>query len=352
VAENVRPIPPPGVSVPDADRADLEAGLTELGGAIDGLRVQLKTRTALLEMLPDVIIYYNAVRYALTYNEFFNAREIGVARELLKQGMERATALQGGHAPWNTATGLVVRGYTSRIDGSVQPYGLVVPASYQPGGTTRHRLDLWFHGRGETLSEVNFLNEHQRGAGEFTPPDTFVLHPYGRYCNANKFAGDIDTLEALENARRHYPIDENRFSMGGAACWQFAVHYAGDWAAAAPGAGFAETANFLKVFQNEAVKPTWYEQKLWHLYDSIDYAVNLFNCPTVSYSGEKDSQRQAADEMDRALKKEGITLLQATSTLPTRKWRSTGVWTVSSSAVATRCRPRSGSPPGRCATTG
>ena len=43
------------------------------------------------------------------------------------------------------------------------------------------------------------------------------------------------------------------FSMGGAACWQFAVHYPDRWFAAAPGAGFAETPEFLKVFQNEKV---------------------------------------------------------------------------------------------------
>src|SRR5213076_22095 len=98
------------------------------------------------------------------------------------------------------------------------------------------------------------------------------------------------------------------FSMGGAACWQFAVHHAGLWAAAAPGAGFSETADFLKVFQKEKVQPTWYEQKLWHLYDCTDYAVNLFNCPTVAYSGEIDGQKQAADMMAKALKAEGIEL--------------------------------------------
>src|SRR5438876_9379989 len=80
------------------------------------------------------------------------------------------------------------------------------------------------------------------------------------------------------------------------------------WAAAAPGAGFSETADFLKVFQKEAVKPTWYEQKLWHWYDCTDYALNLFNCPTVAYSGEIDSQKQAADIMATALAKEGLKL--------------------------------------------
>src|SRR5262249_4968385 len=132
--------------------------------------------------------------------------------------------------------------------------------------------------------------------------------------NANKFAGEIDLLEALANVHRHYPIDKNRqvirgFSMGGAACWQFAVHYPGLWAAAAPGAGFSETADFLKDFQKETPTPTWYEQKLWHLYDCTDYALNLFNCPTVAYSGEIDTQKQAADMMAQAMKAEGMTLV-------------------------------------------
>src|SRR5262249_47468640 len=39
-----------------------------------------------------------------------------------------------------------------------------------------------------------------------------------------------------------------------------------------------------------------------------DYAVNLFNCPTVAYSGEIDKQKQAADIMARAMAAEGLTL--------------------------------------------
>ncbi|HZS05599.1 MAG TPA: prolyl oligopeptidase family serine peptidase [Blastocatellia bacterium] len=310
----VKPIPPPGIEVSAADRAELEAGIAALGKEIEALRVTLKDRPALLDLLPDVQIYHNAARYALAYNEFFKPEEIAVAKAQLRQGMERARALREGKAPWTEETGLVARGYVSEIDGSVQPYGLVVPASYQSNSPSRHRLDVWFHGRGETLSEVSFINDRQKNPGQFTPPDAFVLHPYGRYCNANKFAGEVDLFEALAHARRHYPIDENRisvrgFSMGGAACWQFATHFAAMWAAAAPGAGFAETADFLRVFADEALKPTWYEQKLWHLYDATDYAANLFNCPTVAYSGENDRQKQAADVMAKAMKAEGLELV-------------------------------------------
>ena len=64
-----------------------------------------------------------------------------------------------------------------------------------------------------------------------------------------------------------------------------------------------------RSIQNETIKPTWYEKKLWHLYDCTDYAGNLFNCPTVAYSGENDSQKQAADMMEVAMKREGLTLM-------------------------------------------
>jgi dienelactone hydrolase len=312
--DKVRPVPPPGIKIDESDRSELQAGVDALGKDIEQLRQDLKNKPALLELLPDVAIFHNAVRYALTYDEFYDKKETASARKLLAQGTERAQQLRAGKAPWTTATGLVVRGYQSKIDDSVQPYGLVVPSSYLANSPYEHRLDIWCHGRGEKMTELSFLNARQSSPGEFTPKHAFVLHLYGRYCNANKFAGEIDCLEALAHVRKHYSIDENRivmrgFSMGGAACWQFAVHYAGLWAAAAPGAGFSETADFLKVFQNEKVQPTWYEKKLWHWYDCTDYAGNLFNCPVVAYSGEKDSQKQAADMMAAAMKQQGITLV-------------------------------------------
>lgn len=298
-----RPVPPPGVPVPDNDKTALESGLKELSAAIEKIKEH--------ELAPDVLIFREAVRYALTYNEFFKPEDIGKARDLLRAGMERAEQLRRGEAPWASATGLVVRGYRSRIDGSIQPYGLVVPVDWTPKSSRKWRLDAWFHGRAELLSEVNFLAERMTRPGEFVPRDSVVLHLYGRYCNANKFAGEIDLLEALNDVKKHYWIDDDRlimrgFSMGGAAAWHIGAHYAGRWAAVAPGAGFSETADFLKVFQNEAVKPNWWEQKLWRMYDATEYALNFFNVPLVAYSGEIDRQKQAADIMEKYLNTAGL----------------------------------------------
>ncbi len=260
--------------------------------------------------LNDIEVLYRAAKTAVDHQEFFDPDEIRKAQILVNEADAR---LAEGPARWHDKTGLVVRGYRSKIDHSVQPYGLVIPADYQTNGEKRYRLDIWFHGRGETLSEVNFLYDRMNNVGQFAPPNTIVLHPYGRYCNANKFAGEVDVLEALEDVKKHYRIDDDRisvrgFSMGGAACWQFATHYSDRWFAANPGAGFAETPRFLNVFQNEKLEPTWYEKKLWRLYDCDLYAMNLLQCPTVAYSGEIDKQKQAADVMAEALAKHGIPL--------------------------------------------
>lgn len=303
----VRPIPPPGVTVPDADRAEIEAGVKELGAKVEQLR-----RSNAKDELPNVEIYHKAADWAVRYNEIFDVKQIPVAKEIIKQGLARAEALAKGEKPWNSAAGLVARAYVSEIDGSVQPYGLVLPADYKPGDGKKRPLHFWCHGRAEKLSELAFLAERQKSPGEFVPEGAIVCHLYGRFCNANKFAGERDLFEALEDIKKHYAIDEQRlvvrgFSMGGAACWQFATHFAGTWAAAAPGAGFAETAEFFKALApGKEVPPAW-EQTLWRWYDCTTMAGNLANTTTVAYSGEIDGQKQAADIMLKYAEKEGLT---------------------------------------------
>jgi predicted esterase len=312
-ADNVRRVPPPGIKISDADRAELSKDVAAFEQEIKQVRQELAGQPRLLELFPDVMIFHKAVDWALKYDEFYEAREVKTARDLLKLGRERLAQIKSKKPEYLSECGLVVRGYISKIDGSVQPYGLVVPESYTPKTLSNYRLDVWCHGRGEKLTELAFLSDRLRNPGEFTPKDAFVLHPYGRYCNANKFAGEVDLFEALDHCKKHYRIDEKRlvmrgFSMGGAAAWQFAVHFPDKWCAAAPGAGFAETPEFLGNFQNETVKPTWWEEKLWHMYNATDYAENLKNLPTVAYSGENDKQKQAADVMAREMKKFGMTL--------------------------------------------
>ncbi|MBA63535.1 MAG: hypothetical protein CMJ76_14355 [Planctomycetaceae bacterium] len=310
--EKVRQIPRVGIQVSQANQAKLNAGLDELAELIKKLNLS-KSNLALL-LLPDVEIYHRAVKDNLEYQEFFSEKDIVKAFTALNSGKKRAQQLLAGTAPWLEQTGLVVRGFRSELDGTAQPYGLVIPRNYQPEGEKSIRLDIWFHGRGETLSETNFIDKQTKVVGYYAPRNTIVLHPYGRYSNAFKFAGEIDVLEAMEHVKSQYRINNNLisvrgFSMGGAGCWQFAHLYADHWFAATPGAGFSETPEFLKSFQKETLRPYWWEEKLWRWYDTDDNAINLAHVPLIAYSGEDDIQKQAADVMEIALAKEGIDLV-------------------------------------------
>jgi dienelactone hydrolase len=307
----VKRIPPDGVELGDNDREELGTYLRELGKNIETLKQ--KQDPFITGLLPDVMIYYKAVDYALKYNEFFSARDVVSGKKLLQEGLSRAKDLSDKKAPWTTQKGEVVRGYISKIDGSVQPYGVTVPDNYS-ASRPAFDLSLWFHGRGETLGEVSFIAGGKGFAGSMPAmKNTIMLYPYGRYCNAFKLAGEVDVLEAMADIKKKYKINDNGlfdrgFSMGGAAAWHFAVHYPDMWLAANPGAGFSETVDFMKKYGHEELHPTSFERKLWHLYDCTDYASNLSNLPLYAYNGDKDPQQQAADVMEVAMKKEGVKL--------------------------------------------
>jgi dienelactone hydrolase len=308
-AEVVRPVPPPGIALKEADRRVLEAELSTLAQETKRLRA----RPELAALIPDVEIYYRAVDGAFRYGEFFKEDDVVKARALLATGRERARALASGKAPWLEQPGPTALGYRSKIDGSIQPYGLYLPERWSPRQAGRMRLDAWFHGRAEQLSEVDFLSRVSRSGGDFVRPDAITLQPYGRFCNGSKFAGEVDFFEALADAKRRFPIDEDRivirgFSLGGHSAWHLGAHHAWQWAAVAPGAGFSESEQFLKLGK-DPVEPTWWEAKLWQLYDAPPYAENFRNVPLVVYSGEIDKQKQAADVMEKALAPVGIQMV-------------------------------------------
>ena len=313
ISENVRPIPPKGIELPSEKRSAIEVELAKLKSLVAELSESKDQK--IQELLPDVEIFYRAVRLALDEDGFFEPADFDRALELIEQGIARGEGLRQSNAfwlGWEFKVSATVRGFRSKIDGSVQPYGVVfhpqTVAMPEDGVLTNKlsgRADVWCRGRSEKGLELQFLATRLKNLDPAPSPGTIMIHPFGRYCNANKLAGEVDTLEALEHAMKSYPIDPERvairgFSMGGAAAWHLAVHYPDKWFAATPGAGFSETPDFLKVFQSEELKPYWFEKKLWQYYDCPVWVRNLINLPTIAYSGEIDKQKQAADIMAKA----------------------------------------------------
>ena len=299
----VRQVPPPGVMIDPAEREALEGTLKTLTEKIVALRT---SKSAVVQQyLPDVEIFARAVKIALEEDGFFDPSDAKRAKDVLAEGLTRADALEKNQSPWRTATGTVVRGFRSKLDGSVQPYGIVYQFELDPPPIAGLRADIWCRGRSEKGLELQFIAQRMTNASPEPAPGVMMIHPFGRYCNANKLAGEVDTLEVLDHALAQYPIDPQRvairgFSMGGAAAWHLAVHYPDKWFAANPGAGFSETPDFLKVFQKEELKPYPFEQTLWQMYDCPVWARNLRMLPTIAYSGEVDIQKQAADIMAAA----------------------------------------------------
>jgi len=312
----VRPIPPVGIELDDATQARLLDAAAALARGVAAVPDASDADRA------EVLVFARAVRLAVEDRFLYDAKEIEQADRLIDHARRRLGMLaQGRRGPRLVddsagAAGkprLTAGGFRSRIDGSIQPYGLVLPADFDLSDKTPRRLDVWLHGRGEKIGEVQFLHQRFKDAEPIAPAGTIVLHPYGRYCNAFKFAGEVDVLEAIAHVKSLLPIDDNLvtirgFSMGGAGCWQFAVHHPGTWLAATPGAGFSETLAFLRGFQQEEFNPGETQRSLLHWYDCPEWANNLRHLPTIAYSGELDRQKQAADVMEAACKERGFTI--------------------------------------------
>lgn len=303
-----RRLPPPGIEISQSQRDVLRQKLDRTQARIDR-HLASHRESGGSARLPDVEIFTKAVRMALDGNEFYGSKDTAAAEKLLAAANARLDRMADATGNEKHPRGLVVGGYVSQVDNSVQPFGLVVPA-----GLSLDRqvpLYIWLHGRDDKLTDLAFLDQRMQKVGQVAVDDAIVLHPFGRSCLGWKSAAEIDVLEAIDAVAARYPIDRDRivlmgFSMGGAGAWHLGAHYAERWAAVHAGAGFVDVVRYQKL--EPSAFPPPYEQALWGMYDVPDYVRNLLNLPVVAYSGELDKQKQAADIMAEALAAEGSTL--------------------------------------------
>ena len=176
-------------------------------------------------------------------------------------------------------------------------------------------VDVVLHGRDPGLTEVSFLYRHNSDNPAPKDQDWVQVDLFGRGNNAYRWAGETDVLEALASfgnvelfLGRAGLLDQTKvtlrgFSMGGAGTWHLGLHHPDRWAVIGPGAGFTTTRGYVANLPAELPS---YITDCWHIYDAVDYADNAFDVPIVAYSGEKDKQKQAADNIEAALKKAGL----------------------------------------------
>lgn len=182
------------------------------------------------------------------------------------------------------------------VDGSVQPFGLLIPQSYSPSKPIR--LDVVLHGssRPSGLSELRFLSRFDSRDAQSKPApeaDDIELHPLGRVENCYRWAGETDVFEAIEAVCRRYAIDRDRIvlrgmSMGASGTWHLGLKHPGEFVALGPYCGYVDTHRFSETpvpgFIRVGQLPPHQERSLAML-DSILYAANVGIVPT-GFSGK------------------------------------------------------------------
>jgi len=259
----------------------------------------------------DLAVYVKAAEWIQKHNEWFTADSGKQTLAVIDEGFKRAAAAKDGKLPWLEPVGRVGRGYRSRIDGSVQPYGVVYPADYGKEPARKLRLDVHLHGRDSSLTEVKHLYQHLPKPAS-KEQDYVQINVYGRGNNAYRWAGEQDVFEALADFEatervlgRGGLLDDRRrvlkgFSMGGAGTWHIGLRHPDRFAVLQPGAGFTTTHGYIARLP-DPLPP--HEEACLRIYDAYRYAENAFNVPIVAYSGELDKQRQAAVNIENELKK-------------------------------------------------
>ncbi len=265
--------------------------IEDKAGELDMIIREIKGRRVDEKLVADVEIYSKAGRFLLEFPQTFFVQEgVDQALKVMDQGLDRARLLQKGESPWVAQKGRKIHGYYSPLDGSVQPYGLTVPDSYD--GSKPARLYVWLHGRDQRLSEANFISRfptpnnsvtyRTAGVGQIT------LDAYGRWNNANHWAGEVDVFEAIEEVRSRYRIDPDRiilrgFSLGGAGAWHIALQYPDRFAAADIGAG-----TYPRRWQMPGFPP--YQQATLRIWENIlEWSLNAFNIPIAAHDGDNDT---------------------------------------------------------------
>jgi acetyl esterase/lipase len=283
----------------------IKTKLAALDTALDALRAAKADD----DLIVDAEVAKHAVELALRFpEEFTDQSKIRQALSALDHGLQRASQLKDGKPLWPDLKGPVSRAYRSRVDGTAQPYRVIIPASYNKSKPMPPYVYL--HGRGDTDFETNWVGGPDKPGGtqkDGGKSDYIQLQAYGRFNVSFRWPGEIDVLEAIASVKKRYNIDPDRvvlagFSMGGAGAWQLGLHCPDQFAAIEVDAGVLGTRR-----NTTGLSPAQKAQTaIYGL--MIDHAVNTFNLPTVAYAGENDKQLASSTSIREQLVREGFTI--------------------------------------------
>lgn len=166
------------------------------------------------------------------------------------------------------------RTYRSEVDGSVQPYSLLVPPEYD--GTQPFPLMMVLHGA------------HVKDCIDaYKMKDWLIIATaYGRGNTGYREIGTNDVFTVIRHIKEQFNIDENRIylaghSMGGHGTWYLGMHYPDRWAALNPMAGYGDYRLWMRTV------PDW-QVPLYEDRSAIFFIENALHLPAFVIHGAKD----------------------------------------------------------------
>lgn len=279
----------------------------------------LRTNPAVkLDQWADANVFVKGISWALDPGPIENPQDRELLQTALRRSRQRIEALKAGRSTWTEKKGRTIRGFVSDVDGSTQPYGLIVPSGYD--ASKPMRLDVVLHGSTGTsgMAELRFIRAYD-GSDDEEPAlpatDYIELFPMGRLGeNAYRFEGETDVDEAIAAVCRNYRIDETRIvlrgsSLGGVGTWQLGLKRPDRFVALGPTAGPVDTFEFANSPWPHFVRLdplTPWQATMLHMVDAIDYAANASVVPVVPVMGDQDHYFSSHLLMQKAFEKEGI----------------------------------------------
>ena len=307
---------PLGIS--DGDTNEVRAKWGDLVGQVSALRKDGRWADDVTDPLADIEMYLGQVRRTLRYESELNGALVALVKSSLNEGLRRAEMLWKGDLSWRTQSERILRGYRSEIDGSAQPYGVVVPASYD--GSRPVRLDVVLHGSIRSYwgsASLRFANWiHRYGMGWRDPEADYIeLYPMGRITNGYRFAGHEDVYDAIDAVCREYQIDRDQimlrgFSMGASGTWHVGLKRPDYFAALGPYMGYVDTRFFAEGGGNARLirigELPDYQERVLPTMDAISYAANAESLPIIAAMGGADPGIRNHEFMAKVLAKEGV----------------------------------------------
>ncbi len=193
----------------------------------------------------------------MRWSDFGQApRDWEYVKRQLTEARAYADRLAAGEDPWKERTGAFTKAYRSEIDGTLQPYGLYVPPSYDSAKAWPMMVGLHGSGSNHLLHRRRLFGLGNEPGEEdydairkdvaFPEVGFIVVTPYGRgeVAGYNGIA-EGDVLRAMDHVQRAYNVDPDRvhltgLSMGGGGTWHIGLRYPDRFASITPVCGVAD----------------------------------------------------------------------------------------------------------------